>query len=69
MAFHHPQDLSSVSTGHSLFAQTGALARGHYAECADWECRWREGALRLTPDDFASEAEAQFAAEKIIRKL
>ena len=47
-------------------AQTGVLARGPKARTVIR----RDTVLSVvTPDDFASEAEAQLVAEKLIRKL
>jgi hypothetical protein len=52
-----------------LRAPAGTLARRHHASGTGSFIVGRTTSSFVTPDDFASEADARFAAEKIIRKL
>jgi hypothetical protein len=53
-----------------LRAQTGALASGLCSQATHWKCRPGDMVhSSVRPDDYASESEGKFAAEKIIRKL
>jgi hypothetical protein len=52
-----------------LPAQTGALARGRHSEGANGKVSGETVHSVVTPDDFASEEEAQLAAEQLITRL